>query len=129
MGLQTCVHHDTVFARFSVAGTFALAFRLAALVAGCRNKGCTMSINKGRQNDVPLLLLLRTVFSLFAFVPDRPEPGIAGSSVISSAASSYSLNDIVCCIEEISRLGFTIADEAELDGQELDMSGDSDPNR
>ena len=86
-----------------------------------------MSINKGRQNDVPLLLLLRTVFSLFAFVPDRP--GIAGSSVISSAASSYSLNDMVCCIEEISMLGFTIADEAELDGQELDMSGDSDPNR
>jgi hypothetical protein len=89
-----------------------------------------MSINKGRQDDVPLLLLLRTVFSLFAFVPDRPErPGIAGSSVISSAASSYSLNDMVCCIEEISMLGFTIADEAELDGQELDMSGDSDPNR
>jgi hypothetical protein len=28
-----------------------------------------------------------------------------------------------------STFGFTIADEAELEGQELDMSGDSDPNR
>ena len=54
---------------------------------------------------------------------------MAGSSVSSSAVSSYSLNDMVCCIEANSTLGFTMADEVELEGQEFDVSGDSDPKR
>jgi len=82
------------------------------------------------ESDLPLLLLRLIVFSWLRLAVDRPErPDTAGSSVDSSGVSSYSWNDMVCCIEAKSTLGFTTADEAELEGQEFDMSGDSDPKR